>query len=70
MLIDGFKYDLRIYVAITSVNPLRVYVYDEGICWFATEKYDTKNLENVFNKNMQDLFNLPYYNHFYNSKNT
>jgi hypothetical protein len=48
MLIDGFKYDLRIYVAITSVNPLRVYVYDEGICWFATEKYDTKNLENVF----------------------
>lgn len=40
MLVDDYKFDLRVYVAITSINPLRIYVYDEGLTRFATVKYN------------------------------
>ena len=48
MLINSFKFDLRIYVLVTSVNPLRIYVYDEGLCRLASEKYDMTNTKNIF----------------------
>lgn len=38
-LINGYKYDIRVYVALTSLDPLRVYVYKEGLVRLATEKY-------------------------------
>ena len=30
---------MRIYVAITSINPLRIYIYEEGLARIATCKY-------------------------------
>lgn len=47
-LINGFKYDLRVYVLISGYthhinvlrfDPLRVYIYKEGLVRFATETY-------------------------------
>lgn len=39
--INGYKYDLRIYVSVTNFDPLKIYVYKEGLVRFATELYST-----------------------------
>ena len=41
-LVNGFKYDLRIYVVVTSYDPLKVYIYDHGLVRFCTEKYSNE----------------------------
>lgn len=44
-LINGSKFDLRLYVLVTSINPMRVYMFDNGLVRFASG-----NLNFILNK--------------------
>ena len=40
LLLNGYKFDLRIYVLVTSVNPLEAFVYKQGFGRFSTVPYN------------------------------
>ena len=40
-LINGHKYDLRLYVLFTCFEPLKIFLFKEGLVRFATHKYST-----------------------------
>ena len=69
-LIDNLKFDLRLYVLILSCDPLRLFLYQDGIVRFATDEYqpysqdsEKKSLNNFcmhltnysVNKNQEDF---------------
>ncbi|KAJ3146151.1 Tubulin polyglutamylase ttll6 [Geranomyces variabilis] len=69
-LINDYKFDLRVYVLVTSVKPLRIFLYRDGLARFATEPYREPrdgNLGNVcmhltnyaINKNSEKFDHAP-----------
>jgi tubulin polyglutamylase TTLL6/13 len=56
LLIENYKFDLRIYVLIGSIDPLRIYIYNDGLARFATETYSVAQKGN-FKSAYQHLTN-------------
>lgn len=56
LLVDGFKFDMRIYVCLVGTgapgNPMHAFVADEGLARFCTEKYQTPTKANMRNEFM------------------
>jgi len=51
LLLDGKKFDLRLYVLIVGFDPIRAYLADEGLARLCTEDYKQPhagNLKNIF----------------------
>ena len=69
-LIDKKKYDMRIYVLLTGFQPLRIYLYKEGIIRRAAEEYklDIKSLDNKYSHITNTAINQ-YNKNYKNPKN-
>lgn len=51
LLVDGLKWDMRVYVLVEDLDPLRAFLFKDGLARFATEPYQTPtdaNLSRMF----------------------
>ena len=48
-LINDLKYNLRLYVFLYGVNPLRIYLHQQAFARFCTEQYERPNRDNMDN---------------------
>ena len=49
-LMEKMKFDLRLYVLVTGISPLRIYLSSEGLARLSTKLYDE-----VTNENLDDM---------------
>lgn len=52
LLYHNHKFDLRVFILVTSVDPFIVYLYDEGIGRFASSEYVAPNATNYLDKHV------------------
>jgi tubulin polyglutamylase TTLL5 len=46
LLLDGYKFDLRIYVVVTSFNPLEAFIYEDGFARMSNLPFTNENIGN------------------------
>lgn len=71
LLVDGHKFDIGVYVIITSVNPLRAYIYKGDILFrYCPQKYypfDAKNVDKyIVGDDYLPVWDVPSLAPFYN----
>lgn len=51
LLLDGRKFDIRLYVLVSHVDPLRVWMFEDGLIRLCTDEYEPpspSNFKNAF----------------------
>ena len=56
LLLDGHKFDLRLYVLVSGCDPLRIFLHEKGLVRLASERYVQPKNSNL-NKHMIHLTN-------------
>eukprot|EP00750_Incisomonas_marina_P027818 INCI6238.8.p1 GENE.INCI6238.8~~INCI6238.8.p1 ORF type:complete len:1243 (+),score=184.10 INCI6238.8:257-3985(+) len=51
-LLGGYKFDLRVYVLVASVRPLRLFIFRDGIVRICSVRYEAPTVENLHNSRM------------------
>ena len=46
LLLDGIKFDLRVYIVVTGFNPIQAFICDEGLARFCTARYQAPTKSN------------------------
>jgi len=71
LLVNGYKFDLRIYVLVKSYKPFTIYIHEEGLVRFCTEPYpeDPEWISNCSIQHVSKLAHLTNYKVNKKSKN-
>jgi len=53
LLVNGHKCNIRLYAVVTSCNPLKIFLYSNGIVQLALEKYAEPDENNMVSETLR-----------------